>query len=277
MEIKNMIHEQVPTTLILLPCHGAFKADTAIDPQNPSLVLSDEKWDLWGFQKNETASYLAHVKKTIELTAQNPDNLAVISGSERPNSGEWTEALTYYALAEANSLLTKNGRPLNVVCEESAHDSLMNVLGGLCKFKDLTGNFPKKIIVVGWKFKERRFLETHMRALHIPADCVEYVGVNDPPDTDGVEKGETYALSLWDADPYGMKFDGKLMQKRLERGKGKKIRDMILPYTMPQYGLDDFLTHIADPNKNSEIYPGVLPWEQVMAPNYTPLPLAIAA
>lgn len=63
---------------------------------------------------------------------------------------------------------------------------------------------PNKITVVSWAFKIDRFAK-HRRAIGFPVDAFTFVGVNNPVDLDGAERGERKANKAFEEDPYGIK------------------------------------------------------------------------
>ena len=57
-----------------------------------------------------------------------------------------------------------------VVSEEFARDSYENVLFSLCRFHEITGRYPEKVTVIGFGFKEKRFMELHRKAVRFPRE-----------------------------------------------------------------------------------------------------------
>jgi hypothetical protein len=51
-----------------------------------------------------------------------------------------------------------------VATEEHARDSFENLLFSICRFYELTGNYPESITVVGFEFKKERFIKVHRAA-----------------------------------------------------------------------------------------------------------------
>ena len=78
----------------------------------------------------------------------------------------------------------------------------------ICRFYEVTGQYPLKISVVSFSFKQRRFEEMHAPALHWPANQFNYIGV-DPDASTGFDlaastQGEMEtALQPFATDPYG--------------------------------------------------------------------------
>jgi hypothetical protein len=57
-----------------------------------------------------------------------------------------------------------------VVSEEFARDSYENLLFSLCRFFEMTGQYPEKLTVVGFGFKEKRFTDLHRKAIRFPKE-----------------------------------------------------------------------------------------------------------
>jgi len=98
---------------------------------------------------------------------------------------------------------------------------LFHRLFSICRFREVTGNYPKKITVVSFTFKQHRFQEMHAAALRWPASQFEYIGV-DPPASSGFDlekstRGEyENAAKPFETDPYGCHSE-ILQNKRKQR------------------------------------------------------------
>jgi len=107
------------------------------------------------------------------------------------------------------------------VTEEYATDSFENLLFSICRFREITGSYPRKISMVSFSFKRLRFETLHAEALRWPLDRFDYVGV-DPPASTGFDleessKGErNNSLQPFREDPYGCHTE-ILQRKRRER------------------------------------------------------------
>lgn len=62
------------------------------------------------------------------------------------------------------------------VLQEHARDSFENVLFGLCRFHELTGHYPRDILVISYDFKHERFVDLHRAALHWPDHQFRFLG-----------------------------------------------------------------------------------------------------
>ena len=96
----------------------------------------------------------------------------------------------------------------------------------IARFHEVTGGYPKKITVVSYSFKGRRFETLHARALRWPSDRFVYVGV-DPPASTGFDLERSKAGELsnsaapFEQDPYGCNSD-VLQEKRKGRNPFKR-------------------------------------------------------
>lgn len=57
-----------------------------------------------------------------------------------------------------------------MVTEEFARDSHENLLFSICRFSEMTGNYPSKITVVGFEFKRQRFQDIHRYSIGYPVE-----------------------------------------------------------------------------------------------------------
>lgn len=102
----------------------------------------------------------------------------------------------------------------------------------ICRFREIVGSYPRKITVVGFTFKKRRFVQLHAPALLLRKDAFSYVGV-DPPATSGFDlKRMTFwerraSFSQFEADPYGC-HSKILLKKRKDRNPFARTP----PYTL---------------------------------------------
>ena len=94
-------------------------------------------------------------------------------GQTRPSAGPRSEGQSYWNLAHH---IYRNDRTLDTILleraisEEYARDSYENILFSLCRFFEVIGRYPEKITVIGFGFKERRFVDLHRKAVRFPKD-----------------------------------------------------------------------------------------------------------
>lgn len=122
------------------------------------------------------------------------------------------------------------------------------------RFKEITGDYPKRITVVGYDFKGERFENLHRAALRFPADAFTYVGLHPGGRFDhaAAAAGErTSALEPYMSDPYGCTPDGPLATKRAERDPFHRTP----PYSLACPEMRELLAWCG-----TDVYPGDLPW-----------------
>ena len=88
------------------------------------------------------------------------------------------------------------------------------MLFAACRFQEVVGRYPKRVTVVSYDFKRRRFVELLGPALHLP---LEFVGVAPGGrfDAQSAARGEATAAEAFERDPYGC--EGELASKRTAR------------------------------------------------------------
>jgi len=143
--------------------------------------------------------------------------------------------------------------------EEFATDSFQNLLFSICRFREVTGIYPKKISVVSYTFKQYRFQEMHASSIIWPPDQFEYIGV-DPEEstgfnlaaaTDGERKN---AAVPFETDPYGCHSD-TLVKKRMQRNPFMRTP----PYELTCSEMKNILTWCGPKIYNMED----LPWQKI--------------
>lgn len=153
---------------------------------------------------------------------------------------------------------------LRMTTEDYALDSFQNFLFSIARFYEFTGTYPQKITVVSYEFKKRRFVDLHAHALRWPSNKLipggtqrlNYVGIDDEPNSPSIPKLHDSAYDLFEVDMYGCY--GRLLEKRRKRNSGRRIP----PYssTAPELaGLVDWCPAIN--SRLRGLYPGWLPWD----------------
>lgn len=233
-------------TLIILPCHSIWK-------DGPSLGENRAEWHLASFQLEgyDHLCFKEHITKSVELLEHDTSSLLVISGGqtkvECPNI---SESLSYF------NLLLKLNRNCELIdritTEEFARDSLENVIFLICRYYEMLNRYPKKIKIVGFKFKRERFLKHHLiEALKISSSDIEYIGNSpNPKDLDqegrelyfkSLEESEyEFAVKHFRSDYYGL--DSFLAKKKLLRNPFNRSHG----YIQSNPKLSGFLTAISD-------------------------------
>ena len=256
--------------LIILPCHGIWKIDSTTNANNYG-QLSDQ-WYLAPFQLegNDHLVFIKQSLRAIEELLYDYDRSVVLfSGSQtKVDAGPISEAQSYFVLMKklVNSATTKDGfeqlthlfdketmlslenivKQLdlhNIIAntlfsngyintEEYALDSFDNLLYSILRFKEITECYPKSITIVGFGFKEARFLNYHAMALDIPKNVIRYISYDPEPSNYSQEQLNKYfenltymerknALSLFENDWYAKK--EILTKKKNSRNPYKRI------------------------------------------------------
>jgi len=163
----------------------------------------DDGWYLKPFQAGEGSLYLEHVKRGVEAAAQQKDSLLLFAGGQTDAAaGPRSEGQGYWLAADHFDWFGHVDVRDRATTEEFSLDSLQNLLFGLCRFREVTGSYPHRVVVVGWKFKAARF-DLHRRALRFPETRYRYEGVNDPPALLENLPFENARAQLFERDPYG--------------------------------------------------------------------------
>ena len=229
--------------LVLVACHAVYAADDFARPSD------DASWSLQEFQRGEPPFYLEHVRRGVELAAEDEGALLVFSGGQtRADAGPRSEAGGYRLLANHFGWWGTRVRQ-RATTEEFARDSFENLLFGLCRFFELTGRAPRLVTVVGWSFKRERF-GLHREAVRFPAARFSYEGMNDPADLRAAQESEAKnALEPFRQDPYGA--HPPLAAKREARNPFRRSP----PYETSCPALAPLLRH-----RGPRLYGGPLPW-----------------
>ena len=182
---------------------------------------------LFDYQKGQglPQAILAHIRGGIEAAGQDEESILIFSGGEtRSMTGPVNEGTSYYRVADAMNLWTEDAVSSATVrarttTEEFATDSFQNLMFSICRFREVTGHYPKRITIVSFSFKKKRFVELHAPALRWPSNALEYIG-HDPEESTGFNLkqasiGELKSAALpFETDPYGC--NSKILQEKRE-------------------------------------------------------------
>jgi hypothetical protein len=102
--------------------------------------------------------------------------------------------------------------------------------------------------VVGWAFKEKRFV-WHRETLRYPAEQFRYQGVNNPQQLEKAVQAEQKIFELFQTDPYGC--GDELSAKRESRNPHGRA----IPYAQTCPELAGLLGY-----RGPELFAGSLPW-----------------
>ncbi|KAJ2747509.1 hypothetical protein GGI20_000498 [Coemansia sp. BCRC 34301] len=249
---KNRAHREYDsvdfkqlTDLVLVPGHGVYLGDGS--------PLDEASWYLLDEQRGEVGAFMAHIGKAVEIVKEHDRSLLLFSGGKtRVEAGMYSEAQGYWAAADRMGWLTKDVYR-RVATEEFARDSYENVLFSIARFREITGNYPDRITIVGFDFKRERFLNLHLRALKYPKIRFNYVGINPPGDSAQLLRAERRnAYDLFAKDLYGC--SGKLAEKRLSRNPFSAHHG----YAKSCPEISSFFDYC--PANPTTVYDGALPW-----------------
>ncbi len=168
-------------------------------------LKADASWYLLDFQRGEPAKYLEHIETAVKLAAADPGALLIFSGgATRLEAGPRTEALSYWLAAEQCGWFGHSEVRPRAQIEDFARDSFENLLFGICRFRELTGQAPEQVTVVSWEFKRERFQDLHRAAIGWPEERFTYVGANDPEALGQALASEAVTREKYRADPYSL-------------------------------------------------------------------------
>jgi hypothetical protein len=229
-------------TLVLVAGHAI--------PHRFDCLDSDEGWYLKHFQAGEGGLYKAHVRRGVEIAAEDGDALLIFAGGQTdPSAGPRSEGQGYWLVAEHADWFGYPQVRERATTEEFSLDSFQNLLFGLCRFREVTGRYPGRLVVVGWNFKGARF-QLHREALQFPSERFRYDGVNDPPDLARNEPFEALRRETFRHDPYGA--GAEPVAKRAARNAFRRQHGYAI--SCPELAeLLDF--------EGPELYEGALPWK----------------
>ncbi|CAN1175909.1 Uncharacterized protein C57A10.07 [Linum perenne] len=226
-------------------------------------VDKEDSWFLEPYQKHpgQASTFVDHIREGVENVAKDDEGLLLFSGGEtRKDAGPRSEAQSYWAVAESKGWFAvslaaaKHGKEASVkwrtLTEEHARDSFENLLFSVCRFRELTGTYPRNITVVSYDFKEERFAQLHRSAIRFPESRFFYSGTPaSPTSKDAASKGEALVRSQFQEDPYGCR--GSLWRKKL--GRDPFHRSIPYPNGCPE--IKPLFRYCGQ-----TLYPGSLPW-----------------
>ncbi|KAI8093754.1 uncharacterized protein BX664DRAFT_113634 [Halteromyces radiatus] len=200
------VNDPLPSAPLTRHRHAVVVTGHAIyiGPSKNETALRDEtNWVLEPYQQGQVKTFLDHIQKGIDLLVSDPQALLIFSGGQtRPSAGPISEGLSYWQAAQTLILqqLPKTLDDLNtlsrrMIVEEYARDSYENILYSLCRFSEMTSDYPSKLTVIGFDFKRPRFEQLHINAIRYPREQFEYIGIDPVSFMEG-----TVALSNEEGD-----------------------------------------------------------------------------
>lgn len=216
---------------------------------------SEKSWFLLDYQRGQLSWFIEHIQAGVRRALADSNSLLIFSGgASRKSAGPRTEGSSYWLYADAHKWFSDSAEKAREVkerahTEEFARDSYENLVYSVCRFRQLSGVYPKHITMVSLPFKEYRFSEIHRRALRYPAENFTFVGVGGSSEAN-VAGEQKNSLLPFKTDPYGCR--GSLAAKRLERDPFRRAE----PYPKGCPELEGLLKSCS-----SDVYTGPLPWD----------------
>ena len=238
--------------LVMVAGHAVYTAES----RSAEAVQNEASWFLEPFQKGQLQTMLSHIRRGVEVTAGDNATLLVFSGGEtRVAAGPRSEAASYWEAAEAMGWFGFPSVRARSALEAQARDSFENLLFALCRFREATGQYPRRVTVVSFGFKRRRFVELHRAALRFPRSRFTYLGIDPPGLGLDVLRGElAHSAKPFERDPYGCA-EAELQRKRA--GRNPFRRHIAYEEGCPE--LTSLLEHCG-PGR----FAGPLPWSQTL-------------
>ncbi|KAI9097726.1 hypothetical protein K1719_025497 [Acacia pycnantha] len=234
--------------LIMVAGHSIYTSSSC------GKIEKEESWYLEPYQKiaGQAATFVTHIQEGIDITAKDDSALLLFSGGEtRKDAGPRSEAQSYWAVADSKGWFGKEESvKWRALTEEHARDSFENLLFSICRFRELTGSYPKNITVVSYDFKQERFANLHRSAIGFPESRFFYAGTSAASKAKATAlKGEALVRAQFQKDPFGCQ--SSLYHKKLRRDPFH--RSIPYPNGCPEM---QALFRYCGPAP----YPGSLPW-----------------
>eukprot|EP01023_Acetabularia_acetabulum_P060163 TRINITY_DN7230_c0_g2_i1.p1 TRINITY_DN7230_c0_g2~~TRINITY_DN7230_c0_g2_i1.p1 ORF type:complete len:333 (-),score=36.41 TRINITY_DN7230_c0_g2_i1:55-1053(-) len=231
--------------LVIVAGHSVYVGTNFSDAKN------ENNWFLEDYQKVEgqVQSFLQHMEMGVRIAALDEKAILIFSGGQtRKDAGPRSEGISYWWVSDASAWFDYPEVRDRAFTEEYAHDSFQNLLFSICRFKEIAGNYPSKITVVGYSFKQKRFSELHREAIRFPIENFNYAGT--PALTEAAIVGERITMDVFRKDPYGCSAD--LLNKKLLREPFKRA----LPYLQSCPELQSLIQYCGP-----QIFRKRLPWQ----------------
>lgn len=208
--------EWVTATHAIVVCGHAIYTG-GLDLELPLEAEHDDHWVLQSFQRGEGRFYVDHIRKGVEIAAADRNSLLIFSGGQTRHPHLLSEAQGYHNVATLFDFWGHSSVPQRTTTEEFARDSYDNVLFALARFHECVGVFPKKISMVSWVFKQKRFRH-HTDAIGWPTSKFQFVGVGTPDDLQFALTSEARTLNEFKVDVTGYgSTGGSLGKKKMAR------------------------------------------------------------
>lgn len=171
---------------------------------------NENHWRLQQFQKTEhhLSAFLSQIALGLSLIQSNPRSILIFSGGcTRTDVGSFSEAQTYWKVAQNCDYEGFHGFAQvqkRVFTEDYAMDSFQNVLFSICRFHEITGNYPRNITIISWSYKQHRFEYLHRKALYLNDRMFKFIGEDGNVNVSNhALKWERMAIESFTHDMYG--------------------------------------------------------------------------
>ena len=242
------------TDLIIVSGHAVYSHYSYKECTDPS------NWRLMQHQKaeNHLSAFLEHIATGIDLTYNNPSALLIFSGgSTRTEIKPFSEGSAYWKVAQnCNYSKFKHFESIQsrAFTEDYAMDSFQNILFSICRFYEITGNYPSSITAISWSYKKTRFEKLHRRALDYPKSQFTFLGIDGSVNiSDNAWRYEKMAIELFKQDLFGCY--AKLKETRIFRNP--YFRSLPYPHQCPHLAP---LFNICADSEGFEVLNLKLPW-----------------
>lgn len=239
------------SNLIIVPCHSIWKLNS-LPPKN--LGQSADQWHLAPFQYegNDHLAFIKHgLRAIVELLKEYNRSILLFSGSQtKKDAGQISEAQSYVFLmrniidyskdnlnrlpgefdeeirryiTQIFTLMKENKLSVNDLftncsmnTEEFSLDSLDNLLYSICRFHEISNQYPKDISIIGFGFKKERFIKYHAHVIDFPKSHINYISIEPKPLNYSIDQLDKYfkdltvmegrnAINLFAKDWYGIR------------------------------------------------------------------------
>ncbi|QDZ18677.1 hypothetical protein HOP50_02g11800 [Chloropicon primus] len=235
------------TRVIVVAGHSVLRYKDA------SKVEENESWYLEPYMEipGQAKTFVDHIRMGVEAAAKDPLSILLFSGgTTKVKAGPMTEAQSYWTVAETLDWFGHQDVRHRAFTENFARDSFENLLFSLCRFNELTSDYPDRVTVISYEFKRRRFAEVHRDALRFPRGKFAFLGSQYPEAfLERASEGERKVFEKFKLDPYGV--HGELKEKLYARDpfvQGAR-------YTNSCPEMQGLMRH-----NGKDLYGGSLPW-----------------
>ena len=167
------------TDLIVVAGHSEYIDGHFEDCRNISHWGLPKRLNTTHQQRKYVSGLLSHIDKGIDLTISNENALLIFSGRRRMQL-RISEGALYFNIANHCNYFKNKLKSIQIrtFTEDYALDSFQNLLFSICRFHEITNNYPTNIKVISWSFKKYRFINMHRKALKYDVNNFHFFGIN---------------------------------------------------------------------------------------------------